>query len=171
MKAVPGIAALDIDPEGWTDAVGASHMRVAGSSAVIPPNEHGVVILSGAALGLLAAFVDESGVDEVVQHRTADHPVLKHICVDMAHGVVSGRQLERFLLFLLWGRGTDFPLFTVQKPGHGLRIAEVIKLLDERDWPAALLGGVVEPLVSPDGDTVVAGKALFSAAGQELLSL
>ena len=79
--------------------------------------------------------------------------------------------LEVFLLFLFWGRGADFPLFAVQEPGHGLGVAEVIELLDKRDWPAALLGGVVEPLVSPDGDTVVAGKAFFSAAGQEFFSL
>lgn len=62
-------------------------------------------------------------------------------------------------------------MFPAQQTGDGLRIGKVVELLDEGDWPAALLCGVIVPLISPDSDAVVTGKTFFKTGGQEPLAL
>ena len=109
--------------------------------------------------------------DKRVQHRAANEALLEQVGVDPAHGIVFRRELELPFLLLLGRRGDDFSLLAVQEPGHRFRVAEAVELLDKGDRPAALLRGVVKPLVSPDSDAVVAGETLFPAAGQELLTL
>ena len=43
--------------------------------------------------------------------------------------------------------------------------------MDKGNGPAALLHGVVEPLIAPDGDAVVAGQAILRPGANQLLSL
>lgn len=108
--------------------------------------------------------------NEGVQHVPADMALLEQVGVDPAHGVVPRRKGDFLLLFLLRRRGSDLTLFAVQEAGHGLQITEAVELLDKGAWSAALLRGVVVPLVSADGDAVVAGKTAFPAFPQEPFS-
>ena len=137
---------------------------------LILPDEYGVMVFPVAALWTLAAFVDQAGMNEGVQHTPADMTLLEQVCVDPAHGAVPRRKNEFLFLLLLRRRGPNLALFTVQEAGHGLRVAEAIELLNKGDWSASLLRGVVVPLVSANGDTVVAGEAAFPAFRQEPFS-
>ena len=143
---------------------------MAWNAVFIQPDEYGVVI-GIAALGRFAALIDQLGMDKSVQYRAADEALLEQVCVDPAHGIVSRRELELLFLLLPGRRGDEFSLFAVQEPCHRLWVAEAVELLNKGNRPAALLCSVVKPLISPDGDAVVAGEALFPAAGQELLAL
>ncbi len=170
VEAVPSVAAAHVPLEARSLAVQAPFVGVAGNAVFIQSDEYGIVI-GIAAFGRFAALIDQLGVYESVQHRAADEALLEQVGIDPAHGIVFRWELE-LLLFLLFGRrGADFSLLSVQEACHRLRVAEAVELLDEGYRPAALLCGVVKPLVSPDGDAVVAGEALFPAAGQELLAL
>ena len=62
-------------------------------------------------------------------------------------------------------------MFPAQQTVDGLRIGKIVEPLDERDWPTALFCGVIIPTIPTDGNTVVAGKPLFRAGGQQLLTL
>ena len=62
-------------------------------------------------------------------------------------------------------------MFSAQQTGDGLWIGKIVELLDEGNWPAALLCGVIVPLISPDSDAVVTGKTFFKTGGQEPLAL
>lgn len=62
-------------------------------------------------------------------------------------------------------------MFPAQQTGDGLWIGKIVELLDEGNWPAALLCGVIVPLISPDSDAVVTCKPFFKTGGQEPLAL
>ena len=171
VEAVPCVTARNVQLESGSGTVDAPFMSVAGCTMHILSDEYGIVIFPVAALRPLAAFVDQAGMNEGVQHVPADMTLLEQVGVDPAHGAVPRRKNEFLFLLLLRRCGPDLALFTVQEAGHGLRVAQAIELLDKRYRPAALFRGMVVPLVSTDGDAVVACEAAFPAFPQELFSL
>ena len=173
VETVPGIAASCIPLEACTKRVQPAFVGMTGSAVFIVSDEHGVVMLSAAIRRWLRTLIDQFCVDERVQHLPADAPVLEQIGVHPAHIRASGRKRKRFFLpaFIPVNRFKCFALFTIQQPRDRLRVRHPIKLLQERDRPAALLCGVIVPFVSPDGNAMVADKPLFRAGGQHFFAL
>ena len=102
-----------------------------------------------------------------------DVTLLDQIGKDAPHIRIRLRQHEglpgRFLP--VEDGGVCLPLLTVQQQADRLRIAEIVKPLDEADRPAALAAGVVEPLAAAHSHAVVPRQALVAPRGEELFSL
>ena len=161
VKAAPGIAALHVDAEGFAEAVEAALVGVARDAVFILTDEDGVVILS--VLEFLTALIQQSSPDKSIDHVPVQKAVLEQIGVHPPH-LLTGRGQGKFLFglfLLLGGGGVDGSLFAAQQTGDGLRVGEIIELLDEGDRTAALLHSVVVPSIAPDGDTVVTGQTVL----------
>ena len=164
VKAVPRIAALYIQPERFTVAVGTPFVCVTGYALLICTNKYGVVVIS--------IFVQELLLGKVCDHAPVDAPVLDQIGIDPAHILIGRWQHKRLgrLLHPVTGRGIDRSHLTAQKHGHCFRVVQTIEALDKTDRVTTPLLGVIIPLVAADSDTVVAGQPLLSAGGDELLA-
>ena len=164
VKAVPGIAALHIQPECFPVAVGTPFVCMTGYALLIYTNKYGIVVIS--------IFVQELLSGEVRNHAPVDATVLDQIGIDPAHILIGRWQYERLgrLLHPLSGRGIDRSHLTAQEHGHRIGKAEAIELLDKADGMTAALLGVIVPLVAADGNAVVAGQPLLSAGGDQFLS-
>ena len=171
MEAAAWVAALHIDAEGFADAIDTALVGVTGNAVRIFADKDGVAVL--VIPKFFAAFIERSSTDKGADYFSVQKPVLEQISIHPAH-IPTGRRQGKVLLlflFLLWSGGIDRSLLTAQQTGDGFRIGQIVELLDERDRPAALFCGMIVPTVSANGDTVVAGKPLFEAGGQQLLAL
>ena len=173
VEAAPGIAALHVDAGSLANVIDAALVSVAWNAVFVFANEDGVVVLPGLVLGYFAALVQQTCPDKGADHIPIQKAAVQQIGIYPAHIPVRRRQ-GKFLfgfLLLLWGGGIDTPLFAVQQTGDGLRIGEIVELLDEGDGTAALLHGVVVPLIAPDGDAVVTGHSVLRPGGDQLLPM
>jgi hypothetical protein len=147
-------------------------MGMARDAVLIESDEHGIVVFLCPVFGLFAALVEELLSGKEADHLTVQEPGLYQVGIDAAHVAVGIGKRKRFfrLRLLLVRRVIDLALFAAQQHGHGLGIAQVIKLPHEIDGVSAAFRGVIIPLVAPDGDAVVGCQPLFPAAGDQLLS-
>ena len=109
MEAVSWVAALHIQAEGFSVAVGAALVGVARDTLRIHADKHGVVILG--------IFIQKSGLGEVRHHISCDAAMLDEIRKHSAHLFVGGRQCKWFHRFLgaLPGRGIRCSQLTTQQ--------------------------------------------------------
>ena len=171
MKAVSGIASPHVDAEGIAGAVDTAFVGVAGYTCGILSNKDSIVVLIASALGFFAALIEQSSPDKSSDGLPVQESVFEQIGVHPAH-IPTGRRQDELLLLLLFRSGNaNLPLLSIQQASDGLRIGKVIELLDKGDWSAALLCGMVVPVVPADGDAAVTGKPLFTARWQQLLTL
>ena len=164
MEAVSRVAALHIQTEGFSVAVGAALMGVARNTLRIRADKHGVVILG--------IFIQESGLGEVRHHIFCDAAMLDEIRKHSAHIFVGRWQCKWFHGFLgaLPGRRIRCSQLTAQQHCHCVRIAEAIKPLHKADGVSASLLRMIIPFVASDGHAVVAGKTFFPAGGKQLFT-
>ena len=92
METAPRVTALYIDAEGLACVMGASLVGMTGNAVFILPDEHGV--------GVFFIFVNESRMDEGVQHVSLDVPFFEQVGIDTAHGVVGRRQFKLLSFYL-----------------------------------------------------------------------
>ncbi len=106
-------------------------------------------------------LVDQPLPDEGGEHLPIQMAVLQQVSEHPPVVFIGGRQLEGLLHFFP-GRcylGAELADVLIQQGQHCLRIVHPVELFEKGHRPAALLGGVVVPLIPPDGDAVVAGQA------------
>jgi hypothetical protein len=86
---------------------------------------------------------------------------------------VRRRECERFPLLCGFfpRREIPDPTLPAKKCGHCVRERQAIELLNKNDSKTALLCGVIEPLVAPDGDAVIRGEALVPSGGKKLFAM
>lgn len=152
VKTVAGIAALHIEPEGFSVAVGTPFVGVTRDAFLICAHKYCIVVFR--------IFVQEPFPGEVGYHTSVNVPMLHQIGIDPAHIGVDRRQDKGLwrLHHPLCGRGVDGTHFSAQQHGHRFGIAEVVEALHKADGVTAPLLGMVVPLVSADGDAVVLGS-------------
>ena len=155
MKAVLACAALNVHTEHPALAVGAADVGMLCFAAAIQPHENAVVML---------VLVEQLFMYKGRNNLAVDVALTHEIGIHTPHGSVRLRQREglRSLLCGLCLRIRFSILFAQQKQNR-LLIRETVIALHEADGIAALAFGVVEPLVAPDGDAGIVGRAELSA--------
>jgi hypothetical protein len=63
------------------------------------------------------------------------------------------------------------PTLPAEKRSHSVWERQIIELLNKIDGKTALLCGVIEPLVAPDGDAVIRGEALVPSRGKKFFAM
>ena len=108
VKAVAGITALHIEPEGFAVAVGTPLVGMAWNAFCVCAYEYGIVIF--------CIFVQELFPGEVGYHTSVNVPVFYQIGIDPTHIGMDRRQDKGLgrLLYPLCGRGIDGTHFTPQ---------------------------------------------------------
>ena len=155
MKTVLAGAALNVHAEHPALAVGAADVGVFRLAAAIQPYENTVVM----PVLIEQLFMYEGG------NNLAVNVALTHeIGIHTPHGSVRLRQREG-LRSLLCGLCLliRFSILSAQQKQNRLLIRETVIALREADGITALALGVVEPLVAPDGDAGIVGRAEFPA--------
>gem|GEM_PF-5431861 len=172
MKAVPGIAALDVAAIALALSVYAPLMPVTRNAVFVQPDEHGVVINLGFIRRRLGALVDELFSCEGCQHLAVDVSMLKQISINTPH--IRVRRWQRKGLALLHRLRLCPQIghagFAAEEHGDGIREAQTVELLHKVDGESAFLRGVVEPLIAAHGDAVIRGEALVPPGRYELLA-
>jgi len=173
VKAVPGVAALKVAAVALPLGVESPLMPVTGNAVFIESDEHGVVVFLCLILGELAALVHQLLPHEGVQHLPVDAALLQKVGVDPAHIPICWRQGEglalRFSLFLCLL--INDAALAAKEPRHRLGEGNAVEALNKVDGEAALLGGMVEPLVAPHSDAVVGGESLVPSGRYQPLAL
>ena len=171
MKAVLRVTPFDVAAVAFADGIQSALVSMTRNAVFIESDEHGVVIFLCPILGFLAAFVDELLANEGVEYLSVDASLLQQIGIYPTHRLVLRRQLKGLRglwRFFFCRRITSAEIIT-QQHRHSLWVTEPVKLFYKANGFSALLGGMVEPLTTADGDAVVADKALIPAGCDELL--
>ena len=155
MKAMPAGAALNVHTEHPPFAVGTADVGVFRLAAAIQPHENAVVMDV-----LIQQLLTHKASDDV----PVDVPLAHEVGIHTPHGSVRLRQSEG-LRSLLCGLCLliRFSILSAQQKQNRLLIRETVIALREADGIAALALGVVEPLVAPDGDAGIVGRAELPA--------
>ena len=163
MKAMLAGAALDVHAEHPSLAVGTADVGVLCFAAAIQPHENAVVML---------VLVEQLFMYEIGDDLPVDVPLAHEIGIHTPHGSVRLRQREG-LRSLLCGLCLLIrsAIFSAQQKQNRLLIRETVIALHEADGIAALALGVVEPLVAPDGDAGIVGRAEFPAGAHGAFAL
>ncbi len=140
-------------------------MGVTGCAVLVHAHKYRVVVL--------LILVDQPQLDEGGEYVPVQVAVLEEIGEHPPVVLIGGRQLEGLLHFFfgLVHPGAELADVLVQQGQHRLLIIHAVELLEKCHRPAALLGGMVVPLIALDGDAVVAGHAELQPGADEGLPL
>ena len=149
VKTVACLAALHIELDGSSTAIGAALLCMTWNAVFVCPDEHGVVIFR--------ILIERSRPCEMGDDIPVEVPLLHEVGIYPAHIVVGEWQRKELLWFRVSfrRRPKSLSLFSAQQLCDCLLKGASVVRPHEVDGVTALLRIMVEPLAASDGHTVI----------------